>query len=95
MHVDISSAIRSVGVDDFELERFESQFPTPDGMAYNSYLILDERVAILDSVDARCTKEWLSNLERSLSGRCPDYLIIHHMEPDHSGSLIDVLRRSP
>lgn len=95
MHVDISSAIRSVGVDDFELERFESQFPTPDGMAYNSYLILDERVAILDSVDARCTKEWLSNLERCLSGRCPDYLIIHHMEPDHSGSLIDVLRRYP
>lgn len=95
MHEAISSAIRSVGVDDFDLERFESQFPTPNGMAYNSYLILDERVAILDAVDARRTGEWLSNLEEQLAGRHPDYLVIHHMEPDHSGSLLEVLRRYP
>ncbi|MDO5446732.1 MAG: FprA family A-type flavoprotein [Prevotellaceae bacterium] len=79
--------IKYIGCDDAELRLFESQYVTPDGMCYNSYLIIDEKVAVMDSVDPRKTDEWLKNLEASLEGRKPDYLIVHHMEPDHSGSI--------
>lgn len=79
--------IKYIGCDDAELELFESQYTTPEGMCYNSYLILDEKVAVMDSVDARKTDEWLQKLNEALEGRKPDYLIVHHMEPDHSGSI--------
>lgn len=79
--------IKYIGCDDAEMNLFESQYVTPEGMCYNSYLILDEKVAVMDSVDPRKTAEWLQNLSAALEGRTPDYLIVQHMEPDHSGSL--------
>ena len=82
----ISSEIKYIGVDDVDLDLFESQYVVPEGMAYNSYVILDEKVAVMDTVDARKGAEWLANLEEALGGRKPDYLVVHHMEPDHSGN---------
>ena len=85
--VTISDAIRYVGVDDKELDLFEGQYIIPNGVAYNSYLIMDEKIALMDTVDARKTEEWLANVEAELGGRTPDYLVISHLEPDHSGSI--------
>ncbi len=79
--------IKYIGCDDAGMNLFESQYVTPEGMCYNSYLIMDEKVAVMDSVDPRKTDEWLQNLSAALGGRMPDYLIVQHMEPDHSGSL--------
>lgn len=79
--------IKYIGCDDAEMNLFESQYVTPEGMCYNSYLIADEKVAVMDSVDPRKTDEWLQNLANALEGRAPDYLIVQHMEPDHSGSV--------
>ena len=79
--------IKYIGCDDASLDLFESQYVTPEGMCYNSYLLLDEKVAVMDSVDPRKTEEWMKNLSEALEGRTPDYLIVQHMEPDHSGSL--------
>ncbi|MBQ0115934.1 MAG: MBL fold metallo-hydrolase, partial [Bacteroidales bacterium] len=79
--------IKYIGCDDAEMNLFESQYVTPEGMCYNSYLIADEKVAVMDSVDPRKTDEWLQNLANALEGRIPDYLIVQHMEPDHSGSV--------
>lgn len=93
--VTISDAIRYVGVDDKDIDLFESQFIVPNGVSYNSYLIMDERVALMDSVDGRKTDEWLSNIETELDGRLPDYLIVSHLEPDHSGSIADVMAKYP
>ena len=84
-----------IGTDDLDLDLFEGQYPVPDGMAYNSYLILDEKVAVLDTVDARKGGRWLSNLEEALGGRTPDYLVVHHMEPDHSGLIASFLEKYP
>lgn len=75
-----------VGVDDNDLDLFEGQYIIPEGMAYNSYLVLDGKVAVMDSVDASKTEQWLANLDTALDGRTPDYLVMHHIEPDHSGS---------
>ena len=83
----LTPAIQFVGVDDLDLDLFESQYVVPEGMAYNSYVILDEKVAVMDAVDARKTDEWLANVEEALAGRKPDYLVVQHMEPDHSGSI--------
>lgn len=83
----ISDSIRYIGVNDYDLDLFESQYIVPNGMAYNSYLILDDKVAVMDTVDARKTDEWLSNLARELGDRKPDYLVVQHLEPDHSGSI--------
>ena len=91
----ISSDIRYIGVDDLDLDLFESQYIVPEGMSYNSYLILDEKVAVMDTVDARKGEEWLSRLEDALGGRKPDYLVVHHMEPDHSGSILALTRKYP
>ena len=91
----ITSDIKYIGVDDLELDLFESQYIVPEGMSYNSYLILDQKVAVMDTVDARKGEEWLGNLEEALSGRKPDYLVVHHMEPDHSGTILEVVRRYP
>ena len=83
----ISSAILGVGVDDTTLDLFESQYPVPAGVSYNSYAILDEKVAVLDTVDARATDAWLENLSQALAGRMPDYLVVSHMEPDHGANI--------
>ena len=85
--MNITNDIKYIGVNDHAIDLFEGQYPVPDGMAYNSYVILDENIAVMDSVDKGFTAEWLSNLSAVLEGRMPDYLIVQHMEPDHSGSL--------
>ncbi len=87
--------IKYIGCDDAEISLFESQYVTPEGMCYNSYLILDEKVAVMDSVDPRKTDEWMQNLSAALEGRTPDYLIVQHMEPDHSGSLATFRKAYP
>ena len=93
--VTISDAIRYVGVDDKDIDLFESQYIVPNGVSYNSYVVLDEKIAVMDTVDARKTEEWLSNLETELAGRTPDYLVISHLEPDHSGSIQAVTEKYP
>ena len=80
-------SISYIGCDDATLDLFEGQYALPDGMCYNSYLLCANKVAILDTIDKRCTDEWLNKIEKSLMGRTPDYLVVHHMEPDHSGSV--------
>ena len=90
-----SGSIKYIGVNDYQIKLFERQFPVPNGMAYNSYLILDEKIAVVDTVDFSCHKMWLENLDRELNGMTPDYLIILHMEPDHSGSLKCFLDKYP
>ena len=94
-NVKISDAIRYVGTDDRTIDLFESQYIVPNGVSYNSYLILDEKTAVMDSVDARKTDEWLANLESELAGRTPDYLVISHLEPDHSGSIKALTEKYP
>ena len=91
----ISPAIRYVGVDDNDLDLFESQYLVPEGMSYNSYVILDEKVAVLDTSDARTSDVWMKNLEEALQGRKPDYLVVHHMEPDHSACAAALLEKYP
>lgn len=93
--VTISEAIRYIGVDDREIDLFESQYAVPNGVSYNSYVILDEKIAVMDTVDARKTKEWLDNLSAALEGKKPDYLIISHLEPDHSGSIAALVQEYP
>ena len=88
----LNDKVRYIGCDDLDLDLFESQYIVPEGMAYNSYLILDEKVAIMDTVDARKADEWKANLKEALAGRQPDYLVIHHMEPDHSALIEWVLK---
>ena len=85
--IHVSAAIRYVGVDDTAIDLFESQYLVPDGVSYNSYVILDEKVAVMDTVDRRAAAEWLEKLEAELGGRKPDYLVIQHLEPDHAGSI--------
>ena len=92
---DIAQGIRYMGVDDRDLDLFESQYVVPEGMAYNSYVILDEKVAILDTADRRKGEDWLINLADALEGRKPDYLVVHHMEPDHSGLIGMLADRFP
>ena len=91
----ITKNIRYIGVDDTTLDLFEGQYIIPNGISYNSYLILDEKVAIMDTVDARKGKEWWQNLEAALEGRTPDYLVVQHMEPDHASLVAEVAQRYP
>ena len=93
--MEITSTIRYVGVDDLDIDLFESQYVVPEGMAYNSYIILDEKVAIMDTVDARKGAEWWANVETVLAGRTPDYLVVQHLEPDHAALIHEVLGRYP
>lgn len=95
MQVTISDSIRYIGVDDREIDLFESQYVVPDGVTYNSYLILDEKTALMDTVDARGMKEWEQNLQAALGGRTLDYLVISHLEPDHAGSIGRLLELYP
>lgn len=84
-----------VGVSDYDLDLFEGQYEVPNGMAYNSYIIIDEKIAILDSVDESCFDKWLTNIKEVLKGKKPDYLVIHHMEPDHSSSILKLVKAYP
>ena len=86
-NITISVSIKYIGVDDTTLDLFESQYIVPHGVSYNSYLILDEKIAVMDTVDARKTKEWFDNLDKELKERVPDYLIVSHLEPDHSANI--------
>lgn len=95
MNFNVSDSIVYIGCDDKTLDLFESQYTVPEGMAYNSYLIIDEKIAVMDSVDSRKTYDWLSNLEEALGGKTPDYIIVQHAEPDHSGSLRAVCEKYP
>lgn len=91
----ISQEIHYVGVNDHVIDLFESQYHVPNGMAYNSYVIADEKTAVIDSVDAHFTEVWLDNIRNVLGGKTPDYIIVQHMEPDHSGSLLRFLETYP
>ena len=92
---EIAAGIRYIGVDDLDLDLFESQYIVPEGISYNSYVILDSKVTVLDTADARKTGEWMHNLEEALEGRQPDYLVVSHVEPDHSGSIGALLEKYP
>ena len=91
----ITNDIRYIGVNDHQIDLFEGQYVVPDGMSYNSYVILDEKIAVMDSVDQNFGDQWLANLESVLEGRKPDYLVVHHMEPDHSANIANFLTRYP
>lgn len=95
MKVTISDAVKFIGVDDKTIDLFESQYVVPEGVSYNSYLILDEKVALMDTVDVRGMKEWEKNLTETLAGRKVDYLVIQHLEPDHAGSIGRLLELYP
>lgn len=91
----ITESIKYVGVNDHQVDLFEGQYHVPNGMAYNSYVILDEKIAVMDTVDANFTHEWLDNLDQVLAGRKPDYLIVQHMEPDHAANVANFLKVYP
>ena len=91
----IARDIFYVGVDDHDIDLFEGMYDVPNGMAYNSYLIVDEKVAVMDSVEARFGEEWLGKIEAQLGGRTPDYLVVQHMEPDHSANIARFMERYP
>ena len=95
MTVSLNSTVKYIGVDDLDLDLFESQYVVPEGMSYNSYVILDDRIAIMDTADIRKEEQWKANLAEALGGRKPDYLVVHHMEPDHSALVAWVLDAYP
>ena len=95
MNKNITTDIKYIGVDDTTLDLFESQYIIPNGISYNSYLITDEKVAIMDTVDLRKSDDWWENLEEALAGRTPDYLIVQHMEPDHSANIMNFMKTYP
>ncbi|MBO7343061.1 MAG: MBL fold metallo-hydrolase, partial [Alistipes sp.] len=92
---EVTKDIKYIGVDDTDLDLFESQYIIPNGISYNSYIILDEKVAVMDTVDSRKTSEWLDRLSAALDGRQPDYLVVQHLEPDHAGSIAVFMERYP
>ena len=92
---EVTKDIKYIGVDDTDLDLFESQYIIPNGISYNSYIILDEKVAVMDTVDSRKEAEWLEKLAAALDGRRPDYLVVQHMEPDHAGSITAFMERYP
>ena len=91
----ITNDIVYIGVDDTDLDLFESQYVIPNGISYNSYLIMDEKIAIMDTADYRKMDEWLGNLRKALAGRTPDYLVVQHMEPDHAGCIAEIVEEYP
>jgi flavorubredoxin len=91
----ISDSVKYIGVDDTTIDLFESQYHVPNGVSYNSYIILDEKIAVMDTVDPRGTEEWLKNMECELNGKTPDYLIVSHLEPDHAGSIQALAEKYP
>lgn len=93
--MEITSAIKYVGVDDIDIDLFESQYAVPEGMSYNSYIIFDEKIAIMDTADSRKSAEWWNNVTAALGEREPDYLVVHHAEPDHASLIAEVLCKYP
>ena len=91
----ITKDVKYVGVNDHEIDLFEGQYDVPNGMAYNSYAIIDEKIAVMDSVDLRFADKWIENVKNTLDGRAPDYLVIQHMEPDHSSSIMEFVKAFP
>ena len=87
MNKNITDFVKYIGADDTDLDLFESQYIIPNGISYNSYVILDEKIAVMDTIDQRKTDEWFDNLEKTLNGKTPDYLIVQHMEPDHAANI--------
>ena len=93
--MNITKDIRYIGVNDHRIDLFEGQYDVPNGMSYNSYVIMDEKIAVMDTVDAAFTHEWLDNLQNELGGRRPDYLVVQHMEPDHSANIVNFMKAYP
>ena len=93
--MNITDSVFYVGVNDHKLDLFEGQYPVPNGMAYNSYVIADEKIAVMDSVEAGFLQEWLDKIDTALGGRTPDYLVVQHMEPDHSGNIDSFMKAYP
>ncbi len=93
--MDIVKDIKYIGVNDREIDLFEGQYIVPNGMAYNSYIIIDEKIAVMDTVDKAFGEQWLSNLDNALNGKKPDYLVVHHMEPDHSSNIAAFSEKYP
>lgn len=94
-YTEITPDVKYIGCDDLDLGLFENQYAVPDGMSYNSYVILDEKVCVMDTTDDRKGEVWMDNLEKALGGRTPDYLVVHHCEPDHSSLVAEMLRKYP
>ena len=93
--MNITKDILYIGVNDHDIDLFEGQYKVPNGMAYNSYVIKDEKTAVMDTVDARFTHAWLDNIQSALGSKSPDYLVIQHMEPDHSANILDFAKTYP
>ena len=91
----ITNDIKYIGVNDHQVDLFEGQYVVPNGMAYNSYAIMDEKIAIMDTVDQNFTQQWLENIRNTLGDRKPDYLVVQHMEPDHSANIANFLKVYP
>ena len=91
----VTNDIKYIGVNDHEIDLFEGQYIVPNGMAYNSYVIMDEKIAVMDTVDQNFTDEWFAKLETELAGRTPDYIVVQHMEPDHSANLANFMEKYP
>ena len=95
MDVKISDSIVYIGVDDKDIDLFESQYVVPNGVSYNSYVILDEKIAVMDTADMRVSEKWFANLSDALGERTPDYLVISHLEPDHAGNIQKAAEKYP
>ena len=93
--MEISNTIKYIGVNDTVTDLFEGQYKIPHGISYNSYVIIDEKIAVMDTADIKFTSEWLNNLKSALGDRNPDYLVVHHMEPDHSASIFEFTKIYP
>ena len=91
----VTKDIRYIGVNDHQVDLFEGQYVVPNGMCYNSYVIMDDKIAIMDTVDKNFTHEWLDNLQHALEGRKPDYLVVQHMEPDHAANIANFMNLYP
>ena len=91
----VAPGVKYIGVDDLDIDLFEGQYDVPEGVSYNSYLIEDEKIAIMDTVDVRKKDEWEKVLEKALNGKAPDYLVVQHFEPDHSGSVKFIMEKYP
>ena len=93
--MEIAPGIKYIGVNDHQIDLFEGQYEVPNGMAYNSYAVIDEKIAIFDTVDENFVSQWLENIEKALAGKAPDYLIVQHMEPDHSAGIAIFMEKYP
>ena len=93
--INISDSIKYIGVSTYDIDLFEGQYIVPNGMAYNSYVILDDKIAVMDTADSAVSEQWMSNLKEALNGRTPDYLVVQHLEPDHAGSIQSLLELFP